>query len=270
MLTVFTSVKTFPREELRVSGPTTPGAASPATFAATAGPTRRERARDATTAEIKATARALLVADGPDALTIRAIARTMGLTPAALYRYFAGHEELVTAMCGDVLDEITATLEIARDTVALDDPLGRLMVICRAFRTWSLAHPREFQLTFASMIDKPTVAAGTPDGDGRDSIAFGGVFLGVFAEIWAHQPFRVPTDAELPPALLEQLIEFSARTGDRLPKGVLVAYLSGWVRLYGAVTIEVFGHLGFALADPEPMFEAMLADMCRAMSTPLS
>jgi len=233
-----------------------------------AAPTRRERARDATTAEIKTTARALLVAEGPDALTVRAIARTMGLAPAALYRYFDGHEELVTAMCGDVLDEITATLEAARDTVGRDDPIGRLMVMCRAFRTWSLAHPREYQLTFASMIDKPKMVAGSDQGDG--GIAFGGVFLGVFVEIWAHQPFLVPTDAELPPGLLDQLKEFSARTGDRLPTGVLVAFLSGWVRLYGAVTIEVFGHLGFALADPEQMFEAMLADMRRALSTPVS
>ena len=48
----------------------------------------------------------------------------------------------------------------------------------------------------------------------------------------------------------------------------LAAYLSGWVRLYGGVTIEVFGHLGFALDDPEPMFEAMLADMRRQLTTP--
>ena len=48
----------------------------------------------------------------------------------------------------------------------------------------------------------------------------------------------------------------------------LVAYLAGWVRLYGAVTIEVFGHLGFALDDPQPMFEAMLADMRRQLTTP--
>ncbi len=246
------------------------GPSDTAAATAASAPTRRERARDATTAEIKATARALLVAEGPDALTVRAIARTMGLTPAALYRYFAGLEELVTAMCGDVLDEITATLETARDTVALDDPMGRLMVICRAFRTWSLAHPREFQLTFASMIDKSTMIAETEGGEDSEGIAFGAVFLGVFVEIWAHQPFQVPTDTELPPALLAQLQDFSARTGDRLPTGVLMAYLSGWVRLYGAVTIEVFGHLGFALEDPEPMFESMLADMCRALSTPVS
>lgn len=72
----------------------------------------------------------------------------------------------------------------------------------------------------------------------------------------------------VPPALVAQLRSFSAATGDVLPLGALAAYLSGWVRLYGAVTIEVFGHLGFALADPEPMFEAMLADMRRQLTTP--
>jgi AcrR family transcriptional regulator len=224
--------------------------------------TRRERARDATVTEIKATARDLLVREGPDALALRAIAREMGMTAPALYRYFASHEELVGELCRDVLDEITATLEAARDTVGREDPVGRLMATCRAFRDWSLAHPREFQLTFASLVEGPPAAHEGEDGD----ISFGGVFLDVFVEIWEHQPFPVPAEADLPPTLTEQLRAFSARTGDRLPLGVLVAYLDGWVRLYGAVTLEVFGHLGFALHDAGAMFEAMLDEMRRALT----
>jgi AcrR family transcriptional regulator len=227
-------------------------------------PTRRERARDATVAEIKATARGLLVRDGPDALTLRATAREMGITAPALYRYFAGHEELVLALCHDVLAEITTTLEAARDSVGRDDPVGRLMAVCRAFRAWALAHPREFQLTFASLVDGPPPGH---DGSERD-ISFGAVFLGIFVEIWARAPFLVLPESELPASLAEQLRAFSARTGDLLPLGVLAAFLSGWVRLYGAVTIEVFGHLGFALGDPEPLFEALLADMRRHLTTP--
>jgi len=225
-------------------------------------PTRRERVRDATMAEIKASARGLLVREGPDALTLRAVAREVGLTAPALYRYVDGHEGLVAALSQDVLDEITATLEAARDSVGRDDPVGRLMAACRAFRDWSLAHPREFQLTFASMVDGPPTGHGGTDGD----ISFGGVFLGIFVEIWAHRPFPVTADADLPPALVAQLREFSARTGDRLPLGVLAAFLVGWVRLYGGVTIELFGHLGFALQDAEPMFEAMLAEMRRSLT----
>ena len=109
--------------------PVRPAAASEATAAS---PTRRSRLRDATTAEIKATARRLLVADGPDALTLRAIAREMGMTAPALYRYFGSHEEIVGGLCLDMLAEITDHLEAARDTVRTDDPIGRLMAACRA------------------------------------------------------------------------------------------------------------------------------------------
>lgn len=228
------------------------------------GPTRRERVRDATVAEIKSTARALLVREGPDALTLRAIAREMGMTPTALYRYFPSHEEIVAGVCRDVLDELTATLAAARDTVGTDDPVGRLMAACREFRRWSLAHPREFHLTFASAVDKAPVGHEEPGTD----LSFGAVFLGIFVEIWDHAPFAVPDEADLPPDLVGQVHRLSAAVGDPLPVGAGVAYLAGWVRLYGAVTIEAFGHLGFALEDPEPMFEAMLADMRRQLSTP--
>jgi AcrR family transcriptional regulator len=228
------------------------------------GPTRRERVRDATVLEIKGTARRLLVEDGPEALTLRAIAREMGMTPAALYRYFPSHDEIVAALCQDVLDEITRTLERARDAVAADDPVGRLMAACREFRRWSLAHPREFQLTYAGAADRPPVGHEEPG----QYLSFGAVFLGIFVEIWAARPFPVPDDADLPPDLTRQLRAFAAASATPLPLGVLAAYLAGWVRLYGAVTIEVFGHLGFALTDAEPMFEAMLADMRRQLTAP--
>ena len=217
---------------------------------------RRARAREATVSEIKATARDLLVRSGPEALTLRAIARDMGMTAPALYRYFDSHEAVVGALCQDLLDEVTEHLEAARDAVPTDQPVDRLMAACREFRRWSLAHPREFQLTFATMVEVPT----TPAPPGED-LSFGAVFLGIFVEIWERQPFPVPPDAVLPAALRAQLAQFAGATGTGLPLGALAAYLAGWVRLYGAVTLEVFGHLGFALTDAEALFEAMLADM---------
>jgi AcrR family transcriptional regulator len=225
-----------------------------------AGPSRRERVRDATTAEIKATARSLLVEEGTDAVTLREIARRMGMTAPALYRYFDGHEELVGALVADLLAELTEELAAARDTVPVGDPLARLGQTCRAFRRWSLAHPREFQLTFASPVphehDHPVL-----DATVEERLSFGAVFLGIFVEIWERHPFPVlPADA-MDPTLRGQLAAFGASVGDVLPVGALAVWLAGWVRLYGAVTIEVFGHIGFALADAEPLFEQMLRDM---------
>lgn len=233
---------------------------------------RRERVRDATTSEIKQTARRLLVQDGPDALTLRAIAREMGMTAPALYRYFASHDDLVVGVCKDVLDELTVDLLAARDTVAIDDPIGRLGATCRAFRRWALDHPREFELSFATGVARQAAMTDAAESAGvaacpspQEELSFGGVFLGIFVEIWTAAPFPVPDEASLPPDLVRQVRAFSAAVGDVLPLGALTAYLSGWVRLYGAVTIETFGLLRFALDDAEPMFEAMLADMARSL-----
>jgi AcrR family transcriptional regulator len=233
---------------------------------------RRERTRDATTSEIKQTARRLLEHEGPDALTLRAIAREMGMTAPGLYRYFASHEELVGAVCHDVLDELTEALEAARDTVPVDDPVGRLGATCRAFRRWALEHPREFELSFATGVANQAAVAETMQGAcapaaaaGPEVLSFGGVFLDIFVEIWTAAPFPVPDEASLPPDLVRQVRAFSTVVGDVLPLGALTAYLAGWVRLYGAVTMETFGLLRFALDDAEPMFEAMLADMARSL-----
>src|SRR5919198_5412279 len=96
--------------------------------------TRRERVRDTTTIEIKRTARRLLVHRGIEALTLRAIAREMGMTAPALYRYFDSREELIGALCNDVLDELTSELERARDAAPPGDPRARLAATSRAFR----------------------------------------------------------------------------------------------------------------------------------------
>jgi AcrR family transcriptional regulator len=231
---------------------------------------RRERVRDATMVEIKSTARRLLVEQGAEAQTLRAIAREMGMTAPALYRYFDSHEALVGALTEDVLDELTAVIARARDAVPPGDPVGRLAEACRAFRRWALAHPREFQLSFASPL--PDGFEALPEGSSPDDLVeemgFGGVFLGIFVELWQQRPFAVPAEDELGPDLVRQLERFGRSVGGVLPIGALHAYLADWVRLYGAVTVEVFGHLGFALDDPEPMFEAMLAEMGRQLSGP--
>lgn len=228
--------------------------------------TRRERVRDATTIEIKQTARRLLVEHGPEALTLRAIAREMGMTAPALYRYFDSHEAVVGAVCADCLDELTCVLTAARDAVPGLAPVERLGAACRAFRRWSLDHPREFQLTFATPPPADDAAATLPPAEQMaQALSFGAVFLGIFVEIWHDRPFPVPAEEDLDPTLVAQLASFRDAVGGVLPVGALLAYLAGWVRLYGAVTVEVFGHLHFALTDPEAMFEAMLADMGRQL-----
>jgi hypothetical protein len=105
---------------------------------------------------------------------------------------------------------------------------------------------------------------GRDDGERPSQLAgarFGGVFAALVARIHLEQGFPVPADDELDPQLQEQLETWCATLPVPLPLGVMHVFLSCWIRLYGLVCMEIFGHLRFALHDAEPMFEAELRSL---------
>ena len=221
---------------------------------------RRDRVRAATVTEIKDTARRILVAEGPAGLSLRAIAREMGMTAPALYRYFPSREDLIGALIAELYDELTATLEAARDAADPVDARIQLTAASRAFRSWALAHPREFALLFGSPI--PGIDAQSDDSPASlASERFGQVFGALVARIYQDDPFPIPAEDEMDPVLRQQLRAWCAGFPVELPLGAAQVFLSCWIRLYGMVAMEVFGHLGFALPDAEPMFEAELRDL---------
>ena len=87
-------------------------------------PSRRDRLRAATTQEIIQTARKLLVQEGPDAVSLRAIAREMGMTAPALYRYFGSHEDLLRHVVADIFTELASHVRSAVHS-AVDGLPGR-------------------------------------------------------------------------------------------------------------------------------------------------
>ena len=231
-------------------------------------PSRRERARADTLREIKETARRVLVDRGVDGLALRAVAREMGMTAPALYRYFDSREELVESVVVDLYGELCDQLEAVRDGVEPAAPGVQLMEVARAFRTWATTHHAEFGLLFGSAGERVL-----PD-DFRDdcerpaqeaAARFGGVFAALVARVYLEQGFPVPADDELDPALQEQLTTWCAKLPVPLPLGVMSVFLSCWIRLYGMVCMEVFGHLRFALDDAGPMFEAELRSLAEIL-----
>ena len=233
--------------------------------------TRRERTRAATVREIKTTARRLLVEQGAESVTLRAIAREMGMTAPALYRYFDSHEALLSAVVADVYDELADSLEAARDTVATQHPGARLLEMGREFRHWSVEHPREFGLVFATPVP---VVIDAPSPLDKAGSRFGAAFIGAFFQLFERRPFPVRADEDLPPGLRDQLADYRGllcrQIGDQvmtLPLGSFETFLSCWVQLYGFVALEVFDHLTFALVDAEPAFEANLRTMAGQLGT---
>jgi len=227
-------------------------------------PSRRERARADTLREIKETARRVLVERGVDGLALRAVAREMGMTAPAIYRYFASREDLVENVVADLYDELTDLLEAIRDAAEPATPGVQLLALSRAFRTWSIDHSAEFGLLFGSAGLGVVPEDAHTYGERPSQLAgarFGGVFAELVARVYLERGFPVPADDDLDPALRAQLEIWCAKLPIPLPLGVMSVFLSCWIRLYGMVCMEIFGHLRFALQDPEPMFEAELRSL---------
>src|SRR3954453_14642105 len=107
---------------------------------------RRERARAATIAEIKDAAFGLMAESGTTDVRFTDIARVMGMTPPALYRYYGDRDELLTALITDAYDALGARVASSRDSVAADDIGGRWSAAAEAYRSWARQEPEQFAL----------------------------------------------------------------------------------------------------------------------------
>jgi len=227
---------------------------------------RRDRMRAATMEEIVQTARRILVEQGPEAVSLRAIAREMGMTAPALYRYFGSREELVRHVIGCIFTEIADDIGHAIHDAALasdGDVTAKMIAACREFRRWSLSHRGEFSLIFGSPL--PGLDDGRGDFADECGRKFAFTFFALFYELWQRSPFPVPAPAEIDPGLRPQLEHFQQAIGTDLPLGAMLTFLRCWMSLYGSVSMEIFGHLAFALTDPAPMFDITLSEMAEAV-----
>ncbi|PSK98199.1 TetR family transcriptional regulator [Murinocardiopsis flavida] len=235
-------------------------AAIPSADTAEARLTRRERVREATLREIKGIARAYLTEHGTAGVSLRAIAREMGMTAPGLYRYFASLRDLLASMRADYFNELADAVAAPHAAVPADDVDGRILASLRAFRLWALAHPAEFALLFGP----PGTSEDSPNEDEAMCAAqrFGATFFTLFDQLTA-QGRTVDTGVAIPDDLRRQLHLFAERSGvgtTEPPDDALRILVSSWVRLYGVVCMEVFQHYAFVMDDMEPLFEAELRD----------
>lgn len=228
--------------------------------------TRRDSRRADTDLQIRTVARTLLVSNGPQGVTLRAIAREMRITAPALYRYYDSFDDLIQQVCADICADLAVELTEGLAAVAHDDSLGQVLAVCRGFRSWAIRHPQEFSLVFA------TPAVGH-SGEHKSDDPFGRVFLTVAARVLATRNLDFPADEHVPEQLRADLATFRdgliSTLGEAgielpahlLPLGGAYTMLRFWVRLYGQVALEVFGRFPFPVTDPEPLFESMVTEL---------
>jgi AcrR family transcriptional regulator len=219
-------------------------------------PTRRERQREATYAEIVSVSRNLLAAGSE--LSLRAVAARMGVTAPALYRYVASYQELVDLVAFEIDKAATEGLKAAAATQPDDDPAAQLLCASVAFRRWALGNPREFSLVFAN----PVAVGACVRRDLLTSATSGHFFNGLLIRVWEKHRFPHPELSELDPAvaaaLEEPLYPIDLSLVPDGHRGLLWVFMNAWAALYGVVTLEVFGHLDPRIIENGAMFTAMV------------
>jgi AcrR family transcriptional regulator len=216
-------------------------------------PTRRQRARERTERELKEAALAEVRERGATAVTLRGVARRVGMSPAGLYRYVDSRDALLTWLIADGYDAYADHLEAALAGPGSDDVAARLVAVAMAYRSWAVRNPNAFGLLFGEPI--PGYAA---PADGPTTAAMsrlGAALATPLLEAHARGLLRVPepmTAEALEPAMAPM-----AELAGELPHGVYVLLLLSWGRLHGQVSLEVFGHHAWLLPDGcEPLYRA--------------
>lgn len=261
------------------AAPTTPPRPTPG-----AGPSsRRDRLRQATTAEIKAAATALLQPQVAGDLSLRAVARQVGLTPSAIYRYFASRDAIVAALASDAGDDLAAALDAAGAASAAATAPVRALDLARAYRRWCLDNPTLFlllattdqeSLARAATAAPPRSPRPVQDPDAAEvvgprpllhllaepslEVLRAGTASGAFVLDGTH---AVPADL-----LTEEVVAgFAARGIDVTPAEVGAIWLL-WSTVHGYVVLELGGQARLSWTDVDAAYDHHLRLVLRALS----
>ncbi|MEU9147969.1 TetR/AcrR family transcriptional regulator [Streptomyces sp. NPDC048349] len=209
----------------------------------------RERARIEVTAAIKDEARRRLAAEGAAKLSLRAVARELGMVSSALYRYFPSRDELLTALIVDAYDSVGAAAEEAeaRALAAGEAPLARWVAVCGAVRAWALEHPHEYALIYGSPVPGYSAPADTIGPASR----VGNTLIAIVRAAYEGRGLALPP---LPAALRPEAVRMTADFAEGLPPEVTAALVAAWAQLVGLVSFELFGQFDRVVEDRDVFF----------------
>jgi AcrR family transcriptional regulator len=221
--------------------------------------TLRARVRAEMIEEIKTTARRHLAVDGAN-LSLRAVARDLGMVSSAVYRYFASRDELLTALILDAYNSLGAAAEQAEGALARSDLLGRWLATCRGVRDWARANPHEYALIYGSPV--PGYAAP------QDTIAPASrvplLLLAILRDGHERGRVRAERGERIPRAVRTELAQLGRQPGlGGLPEAVLARGITAWVHLFGLLSFELFGRLDGVIDDLDAYLDYEMGTLAR-------
>lgn len=218
----------------------------------------RARVRAEMIDEIKAVARRHLATDGAD-LSLRAVARDMGMVSSAIYRYFPSRDDLLTALIIEAYHALGDAVETADAAADRADLRGRWHAACRAARAWALAHPAEYALLYGSPVPGYAAPVDTVLPAQRPPLTLIGILRDGVAD-----GRLTPPDDDLPAPVRADLAEIAAGLFPGLPAPLLARGMAGWTQLFGLISFDLFGRLDPVLPHRDAYFDhqtALMADL---------
>ncbi len=207
----------------------------------------RARNRRALQDQIIAVANQHLISHGAAALSLRAIARDLGMASSAIYRYVASRDELLTVLIINAYDALADDVDAAL-AGHVAGPEERFAIIARTTRSWALAHPHQYALIYGSPVPGY-------DAPGERTNVAGTRVLQHLLRVLVDLPQREAGDAKAA-AAVAPLLELLRSEGHELNAGVAAAGLIGWTLILGSITAEVFEQFGAnTIGDKDAMFE---------------
>ena len=209
----------------------------------------RARVRAELTAEIKTTATRHLEAEGASSLSLRAIAREMGMASSAIYRYFPSRDDLLTALIIDAYNDVGDQVEQADRSRKNSDHRARFVAVARSIRQWALNNPHQYALIYGSPIPGYAAPQDTIDPAVRVPVCLMSILVDAKPKGGKSKKLD---DA------LAGLMDF---TGHSIAPVALARGVQGWAEIFGMISLEMFGHFENAVTKPDVMFDHAMSEL---------
>lgn len=209
----------------------------------------RARARAELLSEVSRIAREHLAAEGAPSLSVRAIARELGMASSALYRYYPSRDALLTQLIIESYNALGDAVETAESTIDRLLVAERYRTVWHSVRNWAREHPHEYALIYGSPV--PGYAA--PDDTIDPATRVSRIFVDIAADT-APSTFARQGSTPLPPGLIEQLTAINEWSGREVDHHLLTVGVGLWAQLFGIVSFELFGTFANVLDDADDFF----------------
>lgn len=224
----------------------------------------KDTTREEMIQQIKATAREQMTVKGTAGLSLRGIARELGVTAPAIYNYFPTLDDLITALITDAFRSIAGAMAIAADEGDDGTAVSRIFAAGLAYREWAVANPIQFQLIYGNPIPNYTAPAEITGPLAR--LPFEGLMQDFMSAYQAGELTFPDQYVNIPDTVREDIQTYLSRVGFEMPEAIIYTIMSSWAHIHGIVMLELFHHVTPIIANTAQFYRHEMVSFLRSLS----